>query len=160
MSACTSASLQEKETEKGQQITKQQAGPALKQTGDIRSHANAHAEMDNASWMATSFGLNVFNANGKRTYSIYLTDGSSKIIMNYSGPEQKGITNTGETLQASIMDDKNIAYPCKHGLIEFTQFDTVSKHMSGNFKLYCTRANDKTKAMNIPNATFTNLTWK
>ena len=80
--------------------------------------------------------------------------------MNYSGPEQKGITNTGETLQASIMDAKNVAYPCEHGLIEFTQFDTLSKHMSGNFKLYCAQANDKTKAKNIPNATFTDLTWK
>lgn len=160
LGSCSSTSQEENKEKLPPPITQQQADSVIDKTGHFPARTNARAEMDNKRWVSTSFGINTTLVNGKKTYSIFLTDGATKIVMNYSGTEQKGITNTGDHLQASIIDADNTPYPCSNGLIEFTQFDTLTKRMSGSFKLYCAKEKDKTKTKNITNATFTDLTWK
>ena len=59
----------------------------VKATGKIPERNNIRAISGNERWVSTGFAVNVYSNNQKKVYSIYATNGKSKLTINYSNPE-------------------------------------------------------------------------
>jgi hypothetical protein len=140
-------------------ISKQEFDSVLQRTGYIEERKNISATLDNDKWTSNSFTVNTFMVKGKKLFSIYATDGNSQLTINYSGPQAPGIINTGEDVVAVYRTNDGALYNCTNGFVEITQIDTVTKKISGRFRLYCKSNKDKSQQRNFDEGTFTDLTW-
>lgn len=121
---------------------------------------DASASVNNTSWKPATGVVNVsVNPDGKKNYAIMLTGDGITVALIYSGKEKKGKFKIGEGFNASVLDAKSAVHICNDGYIQFSEFDTTNKVLSGKFGIACMGNKASGDEYKIQEASFNQLKW-
>jgi len=153
--SCTCSVVRDEPTENIQN------GNSLKSNSDSVPEyikVDASAKINESEWKPVTGVVNVsINPDGKKNYAIMLTGDGITVALTYNGKEQTGKYKTGEGFNASVLDAKSAVHNCNEGYIQFSEFDTTKKVMSGKFGITCMGNKASGNGYNIQEASFNNL---
>lgn len=102
------------------------------------------AQVNGKKFVSVSYTINRFTIKKDTIYSLYATNGTDRIIINYKGTAAPGTYNLLENADAIFMDSASTLFNAVEGVIAFNDFNGSKRNISGWF-YFIAKSNDKNK---------------